>query len=407
MIQLYKHQEQGKKFLLSHKKACLFFEVGTGKTYAAKATLTELPPGKVLIVAPKRVIDMVWLKEKEFPLNDHFVEYISYQKIARNKDFQYSDYDYIVLDEVHKIKGRSTKTSRYLRKVCTRAKYVFGLTGTPVANNYADVYNIFRNMNVIEFEMSYDAFVTHYYYTKHMNVGNGYGFNILLSAKQVYKDELIERIGKHSMVKKAVDCIDLPEKRTVINYIKGMNSDKYKEISKSILKTETSEKTMIKLETINKMHQAANGYFYTNGVTNIIKDNKKLIELGKILEDLLEETERVIIVYQYKEDLRQLQTLQYDCTCNPDEFENKQILFLQYNQSEGLNLQYCNQMIFYTYDYSYLNYEQMCGRIYRSGQKNNVTYTILINENTIEEKIWNAVKNKKSTNEYLKEVLSE
>jgi SNF2 family DNA or RNA helicase len=47
----------------------------------------------------------------------------------------------------------------------------------------------------------------------------------------------------------------------------------------------------------------------------------------------------------------------------------------------------------------------MCGRIYRSGQKNNVTYDILINENTIEEKIWWAIENKKSTDEFLKGAL--
>ena len=49
----------------------------------------------------------------------------------------------------------------------------------------------------------------------------------------------------------------------------------------------------------------------------------------------------------------------------------------------------------------------MCGRIYRNGQKRNVTYTILISKGTIEEKIWHAIENKESKDKYLKGVLTD
>ena len=219
-------------------------------------------------------------------------------------------------------------------------------------------------------------------------------------------DELMERVGKHSMVKEAKDCIDLPEKRTDVVYIDGMVSEKYRELKDGILRTDEYEKTMIPLETLNKLHQASNGFFYDdNKNVHKVCENKKLKELNDILEDMLEETERVIVVFQYQQDLEELKTLKYEWTTDPTEFPNKQLLFIQYGQSEGLNLQYCNQMIFYSYDYSFLNYEQMTGRIYRNGQKNNVVYTILISKGTIEEKIWWAIKNKKSRDEFLKETL--
>ena len=104
----------------------------------------------------------------------------------------------------------------------------------------------------------------------------------------------------------------------------------------------------------------------------------------------MEETNKIIVVYLYKEDLIELKNKlkDFDCTEDVESFKTtSQILFLQYSQAEGLNLQFCNHMIFFTYDYSFLKFDQMCGRIYRSGQKNNVTYDILINRNTIEEKI--------------------
>ena len=405
-ITLYEHQEKGKALLLKHKKYCLFFEVGTGKTFTALSALTALPACKVLIVAPKRVLDNVWKKDKNYDLSKYDVTYMNYEKIARDKLFTQNTYDVIILDEVHKLKGKTTKTSKKFRVVTSKASYVWGLTGTPVANNYADVYNIFKNMNIVEFNMTYDEFVWKYYYTKQLESSSGFRFEILLNVKPFLLNELMDRIGKHSMVKEAKDCIDLPEKRTEIVYIDGMVNEKYRELKGGILRTAEYEKTMIPLETLNKLHQASNGFFYDDYKKPIeICENKKLKELNTILEDLLEETPKVIIVYQYQHDLDCLKTLKYDWTTDPSEFPDKQILFLQYGQSEGLNLQYCNQMIFYSYDYSFLNYEQMTGRIYRNGQKNNVTYTILISKGTVEENIWWAIKNKKSRDEYLKAVL--
>ena len=405
-ITLYQHQQKGKELLLKNKKYCLFFEVGTGKTFTALSALCELPECKVLIVAPKRVLENVWKKDTNYNLSKYDVTYLNYEKIARDKNFIKNTYDVIILDEVHKLKGKATKTSRKFRTVTAKAQYVWGLTGTPVANNYADVFNIFRNMNIVEFNMSYDEFVCRYYYTKQLESGMGFRFEILLSPKPFMVDELMERVGKHSMVKEAKDCIDLPEKRTDVVYIDGMVSEKYRELKDGILRTDEYEKTMIPLETLNKLHQASNGFFYDdNKNVHKVCENKKLKELNDILEDMLEETERVIVVFQYQQDLEELKTLKYEWTTDPTEFPNKQLLFIQYGQSEGLNLQYCNQMIFYSYDYSFLNYEQMTGRIYRNGQKNNVVYTILISKGTIEEKIWWAIKNKKSRDEFLKETL--
>lgn len=406
MIELYEHQKRGKELLLKNKRYCLFFEVGTGKTFTALSALTELPSCKVLIVAPKRVLESVWKKDTNYDLSKYDVTYLNYEKIARDSSFTRNSYDVIILDEVHKLKGKTTKTSRKFRTVTSRATYVWGLTGTPVANNYADVYNIYKNMNIVEFEMSYDEFVYKYYYTKQLESSSGFKFDILLNPKPFLLNELIERIGNHSMVKEAKDCIELPEKRTNVIYVDGMISKKYLELKDGILRTDEYEKTMIPLETLNKLHQASNGFFYDDYKNPIeVCENKKLEYLSDMLEDLLEETHRVIIVYQYQHDLDNLKKLKFKWTTNPDDFPDNQILFLQYGQSEGLNLQYCNQMIFYSYDYSFLNYEQMTGRIYRNGQKNNVTYTILVSKGTIEEKVWWAIKNKKSRDEYLKEAL--
>lgn len=408
MINLYQHQEIGRDFLLEKKKACLFFEIGTGKTFTALAALEKLPGGRVLIAAPKRVLMGVWLTQKEYELPQHQITYLNYEKIARDPTFAKQQYDYIVLDEVHRLKGKTTKTSRRFEVVCKKAKYVFGLTGTPVANNYADVYNIFKHMAIPEFtDMSYNVFVQKYYYTKQMKSARGFAFNLLLAPRRGLLPELIERISRWSIVKRLEDCVDLKGQTTNLIYIDGMVTPKYREIANGILKFPDGRKeTMIPLETINKMHQAANGFIYDpDGGVYKFKENPKLKALDEQLQDLLEETDRVIVVYLYQKDLEELKTLKYDWTTNPFDFPNKQIIFVQFAQSEGLNLQYCNQMIFYNYDYSFLNFDQMKGRIYRTGQTKPVTYTIYIARNTIEEKVWKAISTKQSIDEFLKEAL--
>ena len=103
---------------MEKKKACLFFEIGTGKTFTALAALEKLPGGKVLIAAPKRVLMGVWLTQKEYELPQHQITYLNYEKIARDPTFAKQQYDYIVLDEVHRLKGKTTKTSRRFEVVC-------------------------------------------------------------------------------------------------------------------------------------------------------------------------------------------------------------------------------------------------------------------------------------------------
>lgn len=413
MVTLYEHQKLGKQYLLEKKKACLFFEVGTGKTYTALSALCELPKkSKVLIVAPKRVLEHVWLKQTEYDLSDWDVSYINYEKIARDKSITSNIYDCIVLDEVHKIKGKTSNTSKRIWCLSKKAKYVWGLTGTPYANNYADIYNIYKHMDIDEFEETYNQFVCKYYYVRPLEKGI-YSIPILIAPRYDMIKTLIPRIEYHSMTKRASDCIDLPEKTTNVRWIDGMCTPKYKEIESGIFKIDSDKRTMLKLEAINKAHQAANGFVYDDFTRVIdLKTNKKLETLMSLCSTYLEEINKIIVVYNYKADLEKITATlgsEFYVTTDVKTFETDeecQILFLQFSQAEGLNLQFCTHMIFYTYDYSFLKYDQMCGRIYRSGQKNNVTYDVLINSNTIEEKIWKAIHNKQSADEFLKGALT-
>ena len=410
MVNLYAHQIEGYKRLLSYKKYCLFFEVGLGKTFTALEALMHIPHGaKVLIASTKRSIEMMWKLQTAYDLSDYDVEYLNYEKIARDPKFALRKYDVLILDEVHRLKGKSSKTSTRIEKVAKNAEYVWGLTGTPVGNSYIDVYEIFKHMDIQEFYCSVSAFIDEYYYTKPLRL-NGYNISLPLNPKPSKVNELIYRIGKHSMTVRTEDAIDLPDLTVQEHFITGMQTKEYKEIFSGILRDSYGEQTMTKLASINKARQAANGFFYdTAGDVEIITPNKKLDYLNDLLDDRLNATSQLIVVYYFKQDLQDILSLKdYSFTQDPIKFQNgdAQILLLQYGQCESLNLQFVHNIIFYTYDYSFLNYEQMIGRVKRIGQKQHILIDVLVNANTIETAVWKAIKNKQSLDEFIKGALA-
>ena len=112
--------------------------------------------------------------------------------------------------------------------------------------------------------------------------------------------------------------------------------------------------------------------------------------------------EYTTIVYRHEEDFNQLMNIlnKNGVTWTDDVVKFKggkyNVLLLQCSQSESFNLQLCQRMIFYTMDYSFINFDQMLHRVYRTGQQQDVKITVLINDGSIDNKIWKIVSNKQT-----------
>jgi len=109
--------------------------------------------------------------------------------------------------------------------------------------------------------------------------------------------ELLTRIYKHCLIKKAEECVDLPEKIVTIHKIPFTKNKQFKDLEKGVLDEFGTLSTPLKLVRVEKLHQLSNGYLYVNGEPVEVFQNPKLSYLKDMLEDLLEETSRVIIVY--------------------------------------------------------------------------------------------------------------
>ena len=135
-----------------------------------------------------------------------------------------------------------------------------------------------------------------------------------------------------------------------------------------------------------------------------------------LLEELLEENQRdaTLIFYTFKEELAELlrwyphaQTLDSpDAIARWNRGEIELLLAHPKSASHGLNLQgYANKMVFLSLPWSLELYEQAIGRLHRSGQQRDVWVYVLMTNNTVDEKIWAALKDKRSISDIAIEAL--
>jgi SNF2 family DNA or RNA helicase len=134
------------------------------------------------------------------------------------------------------------------------------------------------------------------------------------------------------------------------------------------------------------------------------------------LDDLLNENQRAntILVYQYKEELDELKRRYRSLTCldDPDAIErwnagNVPLLAVHPKSAgHGLNLQFggCH-MVFLSLPWSLELFEQTVGRLHRSGQQRGVWVYAMMTKDTVDERIWTALHDKRKLSDIAMEAL--
>lgn len=165
--------------------SCNFSVPGTGKTtiaYGAFGYLSSEQTGnhikRIIMIGPKNSF-MSWKNEfrlcfgekrppKIFNIQDDFYKSTNQRIASLTKEFNTSNLvlinydmllngevldtlkrlmrqdnysDYLILDEVHKVKGFNGKRAQAVLSLAPLAKYKLLLTGTPIPNSYLDIYN--------------------------------------------------------------------------------------------------------------------------------------------------------------------------------------------------------------------------------------------------------------------------
>ena len=412
----------------------LWLDMGLGKTIITLTALVErinyMQVYGTLIIAPLRVCQTVWMQEAanwshtrhlRFRLihGDKFhrdsasrtwadVWLINYENLPWFVDNmqayylsrgKYLPFNNIVIDEISKMKDPNSKRFGALNQILPYIPYRTGLTGTPAANGYKDLFGQYLAIddgqrlghNITSFNQQYCEQV-------------GYGYS-----KYEVKEELnatIEAaVADITISMDRRDYLDLPD--VIVNDIwvdmppKSMAA--YKKLEDEMwieLESGVEIEVANAAAKCNKCLQAANGALYIEpGLRDwdVLHDAKL-----DALEDVLEEAagKPVLLCYEFQHDLERIMKKFKKARAFTGGMSLAQInaLMSDWNAGKipllcghpasmghGLNLQHGGHiMVWYGLNWSLDLYQQANARLDRQGQKHPVQIHRLLTRGTLD-----------------------
>jgi len=410
--------------------ACLADEMGLGKTIQTIALMLHRK-GPHLVVAPTSVV-FNWVRELEkfapslhvSVLNDTSesresviseaaegdVVLCSYGILQREEELVSSKkWDTVCLDEAHTIKNHGTKTSMAAMKL--QAECRIALTGTPIQNNLAELWNIFQFINP-GILGSHESFLRKFGTGSEIK-GNGKRLKsliqpfILRRRKSDVAEELPDKVDSQRL-------IDLTKEETIV----------YETVRETTARQlENANKVDVNiLAQITKLRQAACSIGLIEKKWN--KGSSKEESAIELISQIVESGNRVLVFSQFTRFLTSVQSRLAET--NPEivslyldgstPAKKREELVNSFQKGEGsvffvslkagglgLNLTGANYVIHLDPWWNPAIESQATDRAHRIGQKRNVTVYHLISSHTIEEKILRLHKTKKDLADYLME----
>ena len=354
------------------KVGALFMEMGTGKTkvaldlIASKASRVDY----ILWICPcslKSEIEAERSKwHPELTLDIVGCESIGssgriyLQTLSKTKDRRC----FVVVDESLKIKNREAKRTERIIRIGENAEYKLILNGTPISQNYCDLWSQMQFLSPKILKMSYNQFFNTYceYYTRGKMAGKIRRF--------VNVPHLIDKISPYVFEAK-LDIETTKKKETRIYHTNFLEYEEYKEEIFSEYYNE--EKDDLNFYAFSTLLQK----FYTQNsdrkeiISKLIEEiNDKVVIFVKFLSSIPEGANKITGEESQKERAETIERFRRG------EFN---ALYITYGCGAfGLNLQFCKNMIFAEHTWDYAVREQAEARIYRLGQGSEVKYYDLI-----------------------------
>jgi SNF2 family DNA or RNA helicase len=451
----YAHQLTALEKSWNKENFAYFMEMGTGKTKVLIDNVAMLyDKGKidgVLIVAPKGVVKTWYEQELPTHLPDHIenvsilwqpnitksqqekleslfeietalhilvmnVEALSTEKgVKFASKFINSHKTLMAIDESTTIKTPTARRTKNIIKMGVNAKYKRIMTGSPITKNPLDLYTQceFLDPWLLDFA-SYYAFRNRYAEMKTMHLR---GRSIQVVAGFQNLGELSDKVKDFSYRVLKEDCLDLPPKNFVKRHITLTADQKriYEQMKKHAIAMLNKKvtTTVTVLTQLMRLHQITCGYVTADDGTIQEVESNRLNELMSVLE----ETEGKVIIwanYQFSvSDIIKKITKVY----GPDSYvhyygltpqEDRQDFIRKFQNDPkcrfiigtpqtggyGITLTQANTVVYYSNGYDLEKRLQSEDRAHRIGQKKNVTYIDIIAEDTIDEKIVEALRSK-------------
>lgn len=433
------HQtETARKVLFEMRgRAILADEVGLGKTIEAGLILKEYfvrgLVRKVLILVPASLV-LQWVRElnQKFGIpavaqkkehswqNDVVVASMDTAKRDPHKAILLgNEYDMVIVDEAHKLKNKKTTNYQFMLKL--RKKYCLLLTATPVQNDLSELFNLITLLKPGQLGGQND-FAANFVVDKRLPKNEG-------QLKEELSKVMIRNRrgdGELQFTKRIVRNIHVelsPEEKKLYDGVTSFVKDQYQAnggdltsmLSLVTLQREVcSSRDAVFVTLVNLCKKLAPDSPVRDAVwdlVGIIKTIQANSKAEKAMELIRDTEEKVIIFTEYRATQeyllnyfrdRGMSAVPYRGGMNRgkkdwmmDLFRGRhQVMIATEAGGEGINLQFCHQMINFDLPWNPMRVEQRIGRVHRLGQKHDVKIYNLSTKGTIEEHILNLLHEK-------------
>jgi len=321
----------------------------------------------------------------------------------------------VAIDEATTIKTPTSNRTKNILKLSNHCKYRRILTGSPVTKSPLDLYSqcAFLDPWLLDHQSFY-TFKARYSICKKIQV-NGRQIEIVVGYRNL--GELSEKIKTFSQRVLKEDCLDLPEKTFVKHYVELTKEQKkvYEQMKKEAIafldgKMQSSATVMTQLM---RLHQITCGHFTADDGT--IKD-LPCSRLGELM-DILEKIEgKTIIWSHYTHDVKRIiaeikkvygedSVVDYYGATDTDsrsanikkfQTDDKCRFFVgtTHTGGYGITLTAGSNMVYFSNGYDLEKRQQSEARIDRIGQTQKMTYIDIMAQDTIDERIVKALRNK-------------
>ncbi|MDB3870329.1 DEAD/DEAH box helicase [bacterium] len=414
----FEHQKEAITKLVSNKKYILADDMGLGKTSSAIMATINLKLKKVLIVCPaslkvnwKREIENYsdskvgivegknWEDGKYVIINYDILK--NFHSLPKDSDKRTtildSKFDLVIIDEAHYISNGKAQRTKLVNNLTNKIGRLWLLSGTPMTSRPMNYYNLLKLVGS-RVANNWISYVRRYCDGK--QIFRGYR-KIWLTFGATNLEELRDKTNDKVLRRLKEDVLDLPDKIITPIYMELKSKEYEEEVGEyKDWKRENKNKGLsIQLSKLMKVRQ--------------IIALAKISETSQLIDQCLQQDKKVIVFTNFTEPLMQLHEKykkesvilngtmkKEDRQKSVDRFQNdeKIKIFIGNVKAAGVGITLTSAEVVIFNDLSFVpsDMSQCEDRAFRIGQDKKVSCLYPIYQNTLEYKIYNIVKNKKS-----------
>lgn len=412
-IKLLPHQidllEQTKGF----SRVAYYASMGLGKTFIASEKHRQFGNPKALVVCQKSKIDdwvehfqtyyqwpvIAYDKQDISALPSHCILVINYDRVWRRPELlKLTDYT-LICDESSYLTNDQAKRTKFIFRL--KPNNLILLSGTPTGGKYEQLWT---QANLLGWKISKQLFWKHYIVTELHEDPSGYKIPIIVGYKNV--DRLKAKLRQYGAVFMTAEeaGIQLPDKIDTV--VKVKNTKEYARFKRYRI-IDINGQTLVGDTTLKRL-------LYLRQLAGLYNPNK-----AERLKELLESTsDRVLVFYNFREEFNIIKSICQQLEkplswINGDsrslasyKEKSDSVTAIQYQSGAlGENLQLANKAIYFSPPLDSILFEQSLARIRRIGQSRTCFYWYLVTQDSIEEQIYDTLKQRKDFTDKLFEEL--